>query len=151
MIYSAVNNWIEAKIAEFNQPLREDEKLRRSTLALDINTLPSGLKDRHFTLVLNSADRAATEADVYTVTAVIKFTFRLYRQPEEYYRTIIDIYLSRLAGVLADDNISGLPFTTGGVTIYDLSDISLNMLDRVTGSGEYLQPVLGFKLRAAMI
>jgi hypothetical protein len=71
MIYSAVNNWIEAKIAEFNQPLRQDEKLLRSTLSLDINSLPSGLKDRHFTLVLNSAERAAIEAEVFTVTAAI--------------------------------------------------------------------------------
>jgi len=151
MIYSAVNNWIEAKIAEFNQPLRQDEKLLRSTLSLDINLLPSGLKDRHFTLVLNSAERAAIEAEVFTVTAAIRFTFRLYRQPEEYYRTIIDSYLSRLAGLLTDDNVAGLPFTTGRVSIYDLNDISMNMLDKITSSGEYLQPEIGFKLRSAMI
>lgn len=151
MLYSAINNWIEAKIAEFNRPLRQDEKLLRSTLSLDTNSLPSGLRDKHYTLILNSAERAAAEADVYTITAAIKFTFRLYRQPEEYYRTIIDSYLGRLAGILTDDSISGLPFSTGGVTIYDLNSITLAMLDRVTGPGEFLQPVMEFKLRAAMI
>ena len=151
MLYSAINNWIEAKIAEFNQSLREDEKLQRSTLAMEINSLPSGLRDRHFTLVLNSAERAAIEADVYTVNAAIKFTFRLYRQPEEYYRTIMDNYLGRLAGILTDDRISGLPFNAGGVTIYDLNNITLTMLDRVTGSGEFLQPVIEFRLRASMM
>jgi len=151
MIYSAVNNWIEAKIADFNQPLREDEKLRRSTLALDVNSLPSGLKDRHYTLVLNSAERNTIEAEVYTISAAIKFTFRLYKQPEEYYRTIIDNYLGRLAEKLADDKVSGLPFSSGGVAIYDLNSLSLSLLDRSTGAGEFLQPVIELKLRAAIL
>lgn len=151
MLYSAINNWIEAKIAEFNRPLRQEEKLLRSTLALDTYSLPSGLKDRHYTLILNSAERAAAEAEIYTITAAIKFTFRLYRQPDEYYRTIIDDYLGRIAGILTDDKVSGLPFSTGGVTIYDLSTVTLNMLDRITGSGEFLQPVIEIKLRAAIM
>jgi hypothetical protein len=148
MLYSAINNWIETKIAEFNQPLRNDELLRRSGLSIDLGMLPAGLKDKYYTIMLASARKSDIEANVFSVSAAIRFSFKLYRKPGEYYRNVIDEYIYKLSALLLDDEHDGLPYSLQGIELYNIQSFRLSGLDKTDAAGEYLLPSVEFDIQA---
>jgi len=148
MIYEVISVWIGEKVAAFNLPLDEKDKLRGIDTNLDTGFLPSSMKDKRYLLKLGSLKHAGDEAGILIIKVKLEFHFQLFKKPLESYRMYVDEYLYRFIKLLQDDTIAGLEYESGGMVLANIRNLEITGLDKTDKGGAYLMPAVEFEVEA---
>lgn len=147
MLYKVISEWITDKISLLNDSLAQPEKLTANEINFDMDFLPANLKDNSYLIKLGEIEFADNESGEIIVNTKIEFHFRLYKRSIDNYKKIIDDKLFALCRLLSDDSLSGLEYTSDGITIANIHKINVSGTDKAYKGGEYIFPVVEFELQ----